>query len=120
MAAGSVTIPPGTYGPGTTIIGPRSVGGTLSKATASFDITQHTSPAITLEVLLEYSADGGPWRGMAGFRRVGSPISNGPDGKPITNAFISIGYPPMPNRQIRCTVTITGGSIVSSGVVNWQ
>jgi len=122
MAAGSATIPAGTYGAGLTTFGPVTVAGTLSKASASIDITQHTNPAIVLTVEIEYSADGGvTWRNMGGFERKGGPVGHLPDGNPANSVVIEITYPPQPNRRIRCLVSITGGSITTSGgVLSWQ
>ena len=121
MAAGSVPIPSGTYGPGTQTVGPRTVSGTLSKASASLNMTNHTNPAVVLTIMIQISVDGGTtWRDMGGCERRGGPLGTYPDGSPATNLVIQITYPPQSGRQIRASITITGGSIQTSGTFSWQ
>src|SRR5262245_46322160 len=121
MAAGSATLPQGTYGPGVVTLGPANVAGSLSQATVSFDISQHLEPTIMWEVAIEISTDNGQtWLLMGGFTRPGGPVTNGPDGVPRTTVTMVITHPPGGGRRIRCVMTFTGGAVATSGTINWQ
>jgi hypothetical protein len=121
MAAGSATLPPGDYGPGVVTLGPANVGGSLSEASVSFDISQHLDPAILWDVSIDISLDNGQtWQVMGGFSRPGGPVTTGPDGKPASAVTMSIKHPPGGGRRIRCVMTFTGGSVRTSGSIAWQ
>ena len=121
MASGSATLPQGNYS-GVNTYGPFNVAGSLSQATASLHITQHSDPGITLAVSIEISLDNGvTWQVMGGFTRNGGPVPIDQYGNPINNAVMIVMQPHTTGgRRIRLTMTITGGVINTSGQFSWQ
>jgi hypothetical protein len=117
--AGSAVLPERSYGPGITDLPPRSIAGALTSVGFEYDITQHTNPAIVVQVLLELSPDGGTvWGTIGSFQRTGGPAGSGPQG-PATLAGATFGFPSGTNRMIRGSLVITGGSFITSGTLRW-
>jgi hypothetical protein len=117
--AGSADLAPGTYGPGVANLPPRSIAGALTSVGFDYDITQHTVAGTVVQALLEVSLDGGTvWRTIGGFRRPGGPAGSGPQG-PATSAGATFGFPSGTNRMIRGSLSITGGSLTTSGTLRW-
>jgi hypothetical protein len=119
-APGSVTFPQGTYGPGTLAPFEQNVQGTLSTATFTYDIRQHTNPAVLVSIVVEWSDDGGStWHPLGAFSRRGGPAGTTPGGVAATTSVLTITVPPAQPRRVRATITITGGSVVTSGSLVW-
>lgn len=104
---------PGTYPPGSRLIGPRSVPTNLSFASLALDVTNNTSPAQGISIAIELSFDGGAnWSPFVAMSRAGE----SPNAFPTMAWSGGVPQDGNPNRQVRATLTLTGSSITTAGM----
>lgn len=114
------TFPPGNYPPGTAKLPNKFVSGDITKLGFQYDISQHTDPTVVVVALLEYSFDNGVnWKTIGSFRRQGGPVTAGPSGIVTNLAGFWFGFPPKMNGTFRGSITLTGSSLNTSGMLWW-
>jgi hypothetical protein len=123
----STVLPQATYHPGTRTTPNLSVAQGMTGVTIEFDKTLGwTDPAVTLDVTLDLSLDGGAtWNTPAadvvpfpvGFTAEGG--GNDKNGVPYTSATLStsLPHPELTNRRLRATITIAGGDLTTSAAI---
>ena len=86
-----------------------------------YDTSEHTDAAVTVSLSADISFDGGAtWIGLGGITRLAGPNAD-KDGNAIPYAGFMIDAPfQEPPSKVRGTLTISGGSLVTSVSVGWQ
>ena len=118
-----------TYPQGTTNYGPATLTPDVSVLTITLDRTNWTDPTITVEIRGEISLDGGatwspqpsgqavwPWGAFPiDFTAAGGVIT-GPGGVVVNTSELTVSIPDVgnANRQLRGSMTITGGNLRTS------
>jgi hypothetical protein len=119
----TVTIPAGTYGPGTLSLGPVVVPSSAVRVDLTLDATQHTNPVIVASLAVDVSLDGGvTWIGNStpgdcavGASRPGN--SNAAVTADLRQIRLTYPLPAVANRAVRASVIITGGAVATAGGV---
>ena len=109
----------GSYAPGIRTFGPVAIPLNLASVKIDFDVAAHLDPLVELRMAIEISFDsGGTWRDFFGFTRFGG-IGHEDDGSVSLVAYrrTSIPQPTNPQRRLRGTFTLTGGSLTTSGTL---
>lgn len=113
-----------TLQPGQRAFGPVAVPDALSSATLTVDRTQWTDPTVVLAVTLDLSIDGGvTWASMTpseatdpfpiAFESEGGAVLD-KNGNPSLVTSMTADFPPVSNRQLRGTITLTGGPLTTT------
>lgn len=107
------------YPNGTRTVGPFAVPVGIEKMTFSFDRSNWSQSNRKLSVAIEYSGDSGSsWRSLCGFESEGGTSYND-DGSVSTETYLSLFLPDPQSteRMLKATVSISGGSIRTSGTL---
>lgn len=118
MAATTV-IAGGTLAAGTHSYGPVTIPDVIVGCSLQAETSQHTSPAVSFQLSIEISLDGGvTWQPLVSVGRIGqaTPPIDPSTGLPATTAGFTCGLPAGTGRRARGSLVISGGSLTTQGV----
>lgn len=119
----TIPIPSQVYPPGVIALPQTPVPVGIDRAHLTLDAVQWTDPQTLLSVQLWLSYDSGvTWLPGGGGTARGEPDRRGKTGLPLTTVAFMWTWPEPdnPNRRVKGTLTLSGGSLQTSGVLTLE
>lgn len=114
--ATTITIPSGSYGPGTFSVPETNLPSSARVIELRLDRTLWLDPSVSLAVSLE-CLENAVWVQCGRVTTVGGVVLNPVTGQPITTFTARFTMPDTGRNRVRGSLEITGGSLTTSGTI---